>query len=955
MDGGDSEISCFRGKGEGLSFMPLVFTVVGILIIVSGIASAQETSPHSIQPVSNTNISNNTDITLGVLVDILNQTVDNVTWVFFNSTGDEVYSFINTTSVTYFSDTNTVATFEWNLTVNINSSVLPEDVYEIAVATNRSSPGQNWTIQNSTNILLDYTPPEITWITANNTWTSEDYLKIYFNVSDSGSGVNLSTITISVSGGSIDFTPSANCTGTSAEYTCNATWNTTGLADATGYTITVTANDSITLGSDNQNSSTLTLNLDKTPPTGPQLLDPSPANNSVTQSTTFNFNWSVSDNLANSMICNLTINGVVNQSVITANNTPTNVTVSGFSDGIYSWNVTCYDNATNSNTSETRVFTVDTVPPAVDYVAPTPPSNANLSQDWVYVNVTLNDVTSAINTCLLEFNSTNYTMSFVNTTDTRRVGYCSLNMTGLNEALHNFSVYVNDSAGNLNRTLLRYVTLDITPPQVTINVPTKNANVSGILNVNTTVVDNLLAVDTVQFNLSNTTWSRMFTMSRQAGTNYWNYSLDTTTIQDDIYNITIKANDTADNINYTVYVTITVDNNAPIITIVAPTPSSGTITNRTYVYVNASAQDLQLDSGLLEWNGSINYTMNKVGSTFWYNITNLADGAYTYKVYVNDSFGNFNVSETRSITIDTALTGITVGDINTSAVNNYTDNVTATNSVIIINTGNTSVNGSITINEYVGVPVGVNPLTPSYGLGSGEKTVNIYINATPSDNLNATSGNVSWVIIKIYYRDEDITELVESSLRLYWYNESGGRWVKLTAGLNLTSGGGPYVYEVGVNTANNYVWANLSRLSVYGIGGLMIPAPIGGDYYPEATLLANSIDAKLAQSFIDYMKEDGIKVYLTDSETFPEYRNKHYVIILGGPDAYEGVGEIVSQILTEEEKKKIREGRVWIKKSNVYREGQVVYILAGKDRNATAEVWKEYKEDIRKTILFNLG
>ena len=317
MDGGDSEISCFRGKGEGLSFMPLVFTVVGILIIVSGIASAQETSPHSIQPVSNTNISNNTDITLGVLVDILNQTVDNVTWVFFNSTGDEVYSFINTTSVTYFSDTNTVATFEWNLTVNINSSVLPEDVYEIAVATNRSSPGQNWTIQNSTNILLDYTPPEITWITANNTWTSEDYLKIYFNVSDSGSGVNLSTITISVSGGSIDFTPSANCTGTSAEYTCNATWNTTGLADATGYTITVTANDSITLGSDNQNSSTLTLNLDKTPPTGPQLLDPSPANNSVTQSTTFNFNWSVSDNLANSMICNLTINGVVNQSVIT--------------------------------------------------------------------------------------------------------------------------------------------------------------------------------------------------------------------------------------------------------------------------------------------------------------------------------------------------------------------------------------------------------------------------------------------------------------------------------------------------------------------------------------------------------------------------------------------------------------------------------------------------------------
>ncbi|NOZ59798.1 MAG: hypothetical protein GXO66_09550, partial [Euryarchaeota archaeon] len=852
--------------------------------------------------------------------------------------------------------TGTSAEYACNATWN-TTGVADGTGYTITVTANDTISDDGGPDNQNSSILslnLDKTPPTITWITSNNSWVNEDYFVFYFNVSDSGAGVNLSTISITPSSGSVIFSASSNCTGTSAEYACNATWNTTGVADGTGYTITVVANDSIDLGSDNQNSSTLTLRLDKTPP-AVTIISP--------QNTTYNY----SNILINTSVVDLT-SGV--DTVIAEINGTDNVTLTRqgttnywnyssyvFSDGTNRVRIYANDSATNLNATVVVYFTVDTTPPAVNYVAPTPVDNANLSQDWVLVNVTVVEVTTAIGTCLLEFNGTvNYTMSFTNTTSDRRQGYCSYNVTGLNEGRHNFSVYVNDTQGNLNRTSLRQLTLDRTPPQVVVNVPQDNANVSGILNVNATVTDNLLAVDTVQFNLSNTTWSSLFTMSRQAGTDYWNYSLDTTTLQDGLYNITFLANDTAGNLNSTERVTVTVDNNAPVVSFVSPTPATGTITNRTYVYINVSVQDVTPDTGLLEWNGSINYTMTKVGSTFWYNKTNLADGIYSYRVYVNDSYGNINVTETRSITIDTAILSITVANISTSASNNYTDNATAPNTVIIVNTGSTEVNGTITINEYNDVPVGVNPLVSAYGLGAYEKGINRYINATPSDNLNATSGNVSWVIIRMYYSDSDVSDVVEGLLSLYWYNVSGGNWVKLAPGLNLTPSGGPYVFETGVDTANNYVWANVSHLSVYSIGGRIagITAQFG-NYQPEVVILGNSIDLELAEEFVSLLRDTGIRVHITGAQEFWDYSTRHYIIILGGPKAYDGVGEIVSGILTAEEKRSILEGSVFLKKRSVFREGGIVYIFAGRDRSATAEAWQDVYRRVAKEIEYNWG
>jgi len=72
--------------------------------------------------------------------------------------------------------------------------------------------------------------------------------------------------------------------------------------------------------------------------------------------------------------------------------------------------------------------------------------------------------------------------------------------------------------------------------------------------------------------------------------------------------------------------------------------------------------------------------------------------------------------------------------------------------------------------------------------------------------------SLQWSIIKIYYTDAEITGVIESLLRIYWFN--GTDWVPFNPP------------EGGVNTAENYVWANVTHFSVYGV---FLSPPYCGD------------------------------------------------------------------------------------------------------------------------------
>jgi hypothetical protein len=125
---------------------------------------------------------------------------------------------------------------------------------------------------------------------------------------------------------------------------------------------------------------------------------------------------------------------------------------------------------------------------------------------------------------------------------------------------------------------------------------------------------------------------------------------------------------------------------------------------------------------------------------------------------------------------------------------------TTSNTVIILQVITTTnvTNSSIIIIDYNTTP----PNTTSIGILG----LNKFFDISVSSYLNSS---LSWVLINISYSDAEIniSDLDESSLKLYRYDATNILWLAVTSS--------------GVNTTSNYVWANLTSFSYYGLGGLL--------------------------------------------------------------------------------------------------------------------------------------
>ncbi|MFQ5888171.1 MAG: hypothetical protein ACE5HY_05695, partial [Candidatus Hydrothermarchaeales archaeon] len=81
------------------------------------------------------------------------------------------------------------------------------------------------------------------------------------------------------------------------------------------------------------------------------------------------------------------------------------------------------------------------------------------------------------------------------------------------------------------------------------------------------------------------------------------------------------------------------------------------------------------------------------------------------------------------------------------------------------------------------------------------------------------------------------------------------------------------------------------------------------------------------------------------------------IIILGGPDAYEGLGEIVSEVLSDAEEAAIRQAgaqTMYVKYNfwaDRYTHNQVVIIVAGSDRSNTQAAETKYNVDVKAKVL----
>jgi hypothetical protein len=165
-------------------------------------------------------------------------------------------------------------------------------------------------------------------------------------------------------------------------------------------------------------------------------------------------------NLRNLTIFLYNSTGLVNYSTTTDANLTFNFT--NLADENYSFNVTAFDYAGNSNTSSsTGTTTIDTVAPAIEFVPPTDSPGTFVNRDFIAVSINATDANQPLQLAIYLYNSTE---ELINTSsNTTSLGTLTANFTGLAEGLYFFNATAMDGS-NLNATELRNVTLDTTAP-----------------------------------------------------------------------------------------------------------------------------------------------------------------------------------------------------------------------------------------------------------------------------------------------------------------------------------------------------------------------------------------------------------------------------------------------------------------------------------------------------------
>jgi len=111
-------------------------------------------------------------------------------------------------------------------------------------------------------------------------------------------------------------------------------------------------------------------------------------------------------------------------------------------------------------------------------------------------------------------------------------------------------------------------------------------------------------------------------------------------------------------------------------------------------------------------------------------------------------------------------------------------------------------------------------------------------------------------------------------------------------------------------------------------------------------IVSNSIDH--SPELVSYLQEHNQVVTITP-EQFPEYQVYDYYVLLGGPDAPEGMGNIVRGILSIREQDYLRqtgEYNLFIRVIN----GKMFFVLAGSDRESTKKAVEDLKDEVLSYI-----
>lgn len=476
-------------------------------------------------------------------------------------------------------------------------------------------------------IIVDYTAPTATINTANQTWFN--YSAPQINITSTDAVDSTINYVLFVNG-------SVNATGTASSGVATLV-NLSSYPDGL-YNIILQVTDD---ANNTRNSSSTFIYIDTI---RPYFTLNSPANNSNFTTGSVTFNFTAFDNLANFLMCNISVDGTTYGGINATNGVATASTLSGFSEGTHYWNVSCRDQAGNTNTSETRIFNIFKAP-AITLVSPA--NNTITANTSLFLLFNATDDTGLENCSLIlngAINQTKITSQLVNG------GISNFSVSGLN-GTYAWAVtcYDNTSLKVQNTSVTWQFIVDIDAPQpiiLTFNQTWFNNN-SPQITFN--ITDN---ADT------NITYAVFVNSLINATGDVANASLGTGTltgiIPDGTYSIIVRGTDDAGNQQNSTPIIIYIDTTVPSIVQLAPT--AGESFNATSLQFNFTASDnmasylmcnLTVTGGFSELN--INVTN---GSLNTINKTSFTSGLYFWNVTCYDIASNRNTTSTFNFTIN---------------------------------------------------------------------------------------------------------------------------------------------------------------------------------------------------------------------------------------------------------------------------------------------------------------
>ncbi|USN45373.1 MAG: hypothetical protein H6502_04960 [Candidatus Woesearchaeota archaeon] len=548
----------------------------------------------------------------------------------------------------------------------------------------------------------------------------------------------------------------SNVTMTASGSTYTGTWSTLPATDGS-YTVTIRAED---VYSNTVEDTSYSVVINDTLPT-------------------IVFNISNGDYLSNGSLVNIQVmNSDTTWFNSTDNVTPTSISggVANYTvNGVESASLTLYvwaNSSTGYNVTSVVTIVVDSVTPEMMFnITP-----AYTTANSINVTATANDTNLKdvrVNGLVASYNGTVY--------------YKRISLT--NNANNTITVVATDESGKTN-TSTDYIYRDSTVP-----VTSYTLSPSSVNGRNGYYTTNVLASFTSTSGGSNRTtliW-RNSTTGWVAATNYTFKETNNRTIK-------YRTVDAAGNVEATKTLTVNVDTTAPVVTQAALALPARPQQGVDEVTLNFSATgSLYAALNVTDPNGTRTaYTLSPTNNRYTYTFEPFDTlGRYRFNVSIIDLAGN--VVRTRT-------------NVSVVEVVRFENIEANANESIVIN--GSRVNATVNISTNASVGNGAMNITLDEESPYDNTTINDSLKYITFDESADLTAAIRWVILRMYYTDEEVNEsgLNETGLFLSWYNETNHTWSRLSSAMD-------FVNATGVNESHNYVWANVTHFSSYGLSG----------------------------------------------------------------------------------------------------------------------------------------